>query len=339
MSQVPRWQLVDRTTHSHSYRHCRHGRWPEGHGPKGKLLKILWRGSSRKGCRTRRCKLRHLLLFPNSIWVRSRLPSLSSIEDFETQKKGASKTLSPSHHRMMVLCVCALIMPLSKPVSIGDLLEGARFEAWDLFLLHSPAYPPSRVTQIELARSLWGRTKSDSETALYSETSLQKLFRCIRKLFRCIQKLLYSETISSYSETLFVVFRNYFVVFRNYFVVFRNYCRRIQKLFSSYSETIFVVFRNYCSSCSETSIPKLGGNVNNRARGQLMRSLEFRVGWGGWAGAVSFRRWLRGPMLSWVRVGWGKGAGGWGRRIKLMWIVAYHGGRVGCGGCWGSKLP
>ena len=129
------------------------------------------------------------------------------------------------------------------------------------------------------------RTKSDSETALYSETSLQKLFRCIRKLFRCIQKLLYSETISSYSETLFVVFRNYFVVFRNYFVVFRNYFRRIQKLFcrriqkllffSSYSETIFVVFRN-----SETSIPELGGNVNNRTRGQLMRSLAFRVGWG-----------------------------------------------------------
>ena len=147
------------------------------------------------------------------------------------------------------------------------------------------------------------------------QSRIQKL-HCIRKLFRCIQKLLYSETISSYSETLFVVFRNYFVVFRNYFVVFRNYfvvfrnyfCR-IQKLFSSYSETIFVVFRNYCSSCSETSIPKLGGNVNNRTRGQLMRSLAFRVGWGGWAGAVSFRRWLRGPMLSWVRVGWGEVAG------------------------------
>ena len=64
---------------------------------------------------------------------------------------------------------------------------------------------------------------------------------------------------------------------------------------------------------------------------------------GGWAGAVSFRRWLRGPMLSWVRVGWG-GGGGWGRGIKLMWIVrameggklmwivAYHGGRVKWGG-------
>ena len=133
-----------------------------------------------------------------------------------------------------------------------------------------------------------GGTKSDSETALYSETSLQKLFRCIQKLFRCIQKLLYSETISSYSETLFVVFRNYFVVFRNYFVVFRNYFvvfrnyfRCIQKLFSSYSETIFVVFRNYCSSCSETSIPKLGGNVNNRTRGQLML-IQGGVGGLGW---------------------------------------------------------
>ena len=132
---------------------------------------------------------------------------------------------------------------------------------------------------------------------------IQKLFRRIQKLFRRIQKL-----FSSYSETIFVVFRNYF--------------RRIQKLFSSYSETMFVVFRNYCSSCSETSIPELGGNVNNRTRGQLMRSLAFRVGWGGWAGAVSFRRWLCGPMLSWVRVGGG----------KLMWIVAYHGGRVGWGG-------
>ena len=108
-----------------------------------------------------------------------------------------------------------------------------------------------------------------------------------------------------------------------------------------------------------TSIPKLGGNVNNRTRGQLMRSLAFRVGWEGWAGAVSFRRWLRGPMLSWVRVGWGGGGGGgagasslcgwlrtmeggwgvggvgavsfrrWGGRgTKLMWIVAYYGGRV-----------
>ena len=46
-------------------------------------------------------------------------------------------------------------------------------------------------------------------------------------------------------------------------------------------------------------------------------------------------------MLSWVRVG---GRGGWGRGIKLMWIVramesgklmwivAYHGGRVKWGG-------
>ena len=34
-------------------------------------------------------------------------------------------------------------------------------------------------------------------------------------------------------------------------------------------------------------------------------------------------------------LGWGGGeVGGWGRGIKLMWIVAYHGGRVG----WGSKL-
>ena len=74
-----------------------------------------------------------------------------------------------------------------------------------------------------------------------------------------------SETISWYSETL--VFRNYFVVFRNYFVIFRNY---------------FVVFRNYCPSCSETFIPKLGGDVNNHLRGQLMRSFAFRVGWGEW---------------------------------------------------------
>ena len=116
----------------------------------------------------------------------------------------------------------------------------------------------SKIIQKE-EEALEKGTKSDSETALYSETSLQKLFRCIQKLFRCIRKLLYSETISSYSETLFVVFRNYFVVFRNYFVVFRNYFvvfrnyfvvfrnyfRCIQKLFSSYSETIFVVFRNY----------------------------------------------------------------------------------------------
>ena len=51
-------------------------------------------------------------------------------------------------------------------------------------------------------------------------------------------------------------------------------------------------------------------------------------GWvGGWGRAVSFRRWLRGPMA------------GRGRGITLMWTVAYHGGRVGCGGCWGSKLP
>ena len=80
---------------------------------------------------------------------------------------------------------------------------------------------------------------------------------------------------------------------------------------------MFVVFRNYCSSCSETSIPELGGNVNNRTRGQLMRSLAFRVGWGGWAGAVSFRRWLRGPMLSWVRVGWGGGGGGGAGALSL----------------------
>ena len=143
---------------------------------------------------------------------------------------------------------------------------------------------------------------------------------------------LYSETISLYSETLvfrnyFVVFRNYFVVFRSYvrpiqklcssysetlFVVVRNYFRRIQKLFSSYSETMFVVFRNYCSSCSETFIPKLGGEVNNQLCCQLMRSFAFRVGWGGGAGAVSFRRCLRRPMLSWVRVGGGGRSGGVG---------------------------
>ena len=59
-------------------------------------------------------------------------------------------------------------------------------------------------------------------------------------------------------------------------------------------------------------------------------------GWGvGGVGVVSFCRWLRGPMLSRVGGRWG----GWGRGIKLMWRVAYHGGRVECGGCWGSKLP
>ena len=69
------------------------------------------------------------------------------------------------------------------------------------------------------------RTKSYSETALYSETSLQKLFRCI-------QKLRDSETISLYSETIFVVFRNYCTL---------SYSETI----SLYSETMFVVFRNY----------------------------------------------------------------------------------------------
>ena len=119
-------------------------------------------------------------------------------------------------------------------------------------------------------------TKSDSETALYSETSLQKLFCCIRKLFRCIQKLLYSETISSYSETLFVVFRNYFVVFRNYFVVFRNYFRRIQKLFSSYSETIFVVFRNYVRRIQKLLFLMLR-NFYSRTRGQCEQSHAWTV--------------------------------------------------------------
>ena len=45
-------------------------------------------------------------------------------------------------------------------------------------------------------------------------------------------------------------------------------------------------------------------------------------GWGvGGVGAVSFRRWLRGPMLSWVRVG-GVGQGhqayveGWGSKLS-----------------------
>ena len=126
---------------------------------------------------------------------------------------------------------------------------------------------------------------------------------CIQKLFRRIQKLFssYSETISSYSETISSYSETIFVVFRNYFVVFRNYFRRIQKLFSSYSETIFVVFRNFYS----------------RTRGQCEQSHAWTVdafsciqgGVGGWAGAVSFRRWLRGPMLSWVRVGWGGGGG------------------------------
>ena len=69
----------------------------------------------------------------------------------------------------------------------------------------------------------------------------------------------------------------------------------------------------------------------------MLRAME--GGWGGgWGGAVSFRRWLRGPVLS-PGLGWeGRWGGGWGRGIKLMWRVAYHGGRVGCGGCWGSKL-
>ena len=37
---------------------------------------------------------------------------------------------------------------------------------------------------------------------------------------------------------------------------------------------------------------------------------------------ITMSRWLRGPMLSWVRVGWGGEVGGWGRGIKLIWIVA-----------------
>ena len=49
-------------------------------------------------------------------------------------------------------------------------------------------------------------------------------------------------------------------------------------------------------------------------------------------GAVSFRRWLRGSMLS----GGLGGRGAWGRGIKLMWMVAYHGGRAG--GVWGVSF-
>ena len=92
--------------------------------------------------------------------------------------------------------------------------------------------PRTYSTRSDLARTAFAtifgpvgiRTTSYSETVLYSETSLQKLFRCIQKLWD-------SETILSYSETIFAVFRNYFVAFINYFPC-------IQKLFSLYSETI-----------------------------------------------------------------------------------------------------
>ena len=142
----------------------------------------------------------------------------------------------------------------------------------------------SKIIQKE-EEALEKGTKSDSETALYSETSLQKLFRCIQKLFRCIRKLLYSETISSYSETISSysetissyseTISSYSETISSYsetiFVVFRNYSRRIQKLFSSYSETIFVVFRNFYS----------------QTRGQCEQSHAWTVdAYSGWGGGV-----------------------------------------------------
>ena len=96
---------------------------------------------------------------------------------------------------------------------------------------------------------------------------------------------------------------------------------------------------SFCRWLRGPMLSSVGGRCG---AGALSLCGELRTMEGGWSvgdvGAVSFRRWLRGPMLSWVRVGWGGGGGGWGRGIKLMLIVAYHGGRVGCGGCWGSKL-
>ena len=58
------------------------------------------------------------------------------------------------------------------------------------------------------------------------------------------------------------------------------------------------------------------GEVGGGGAGALSLCGELRTMEGGWSvgdvGAVSFRRWLRGPMLSWVRVGWGGGGGGGG---------------------------
>ena len=65
-----------------------------------------------------------------------------------------------------------------------------------------------------------------------------------------------------------------------------------------------------------------GGEVGGGVAGALLSLCgELRTMEGGWSvgdvGAVSFRRWLRGPMLSWVRVGWGGGGGGGAGALSL----------------------
>ena len=179
-------------------------------------------------------------------------------------------------------------------------------------------------------------TKSDSETVLFSETSpsLQKLVRVFSNYFVVctytgLQKLIrrIQNVVSSYSLTILLVFRNDFVVFRLYFVVVGKYLF----LFGHY---LFVIFRNdvrrirdRCMSYSVPNVPgpwngnfysQTTGNVDNRMRGHWIPSLAFSVGWVCGAGAVSFRRWLRGPRLAGVRVRWG-GVGwrGWGRGSEL----------------------
>ena len=65
----------------------------------------------------------------------------------------------------------------------------------------------------------------------------------------------------------------------------------------------------------------VGGEVGGGGAGALSLCGELRTMEGGWSvgdvGAVSFRRWLRGPMLSWVRVGWGGGGGGGAGALSL----------------------
>ena len=115
---------------------------------------------------------------------------------------------------------------------------------------------------------------------------------------------LYSETISLYSETI-----------SSYSETISSYSETI----SSYSETIFVVFRNYFRRIQKL-LSLMLRNFYYQTRGRREQPPAWSVdafsciqgGVGGGAGAVSFRRWLCGPMLSWVRVGWGGEVGGVG---------------------------